>query len=58
MLTDIKETIVKEDLRAIFCCIKQSSLNLINNKKEILHYYFIEAALSDIFTGRFSVKLF
>ena len=31
--TDIKETLVKEDLRTIFCSIKQSSFNLINSEK-------------------------
>ena len=33
MSTDIKETLVKEDLRTIFCSIKQSSFNLINSEK-------------------------
>ena len=33
MSTDIKETLVKEDLRTIFCSIKQSSFNLTNSEK-------------------------
>ena len=33
MSTDIKETLVKEDLRTIFCRIKQSSFNLTNSEK-------------------------
>ena len=32
-VNDIKETLVKEHLRTIFFCIKQSSFNLINSKK-------------------------
>ena len=48
----------KEDLRIIFCCIEQSSFNLINSKKKILHYYFIDAVLINIFNTRIHNLIF
>ena len=51
MLTDIKETLVNEHLRTTFCCIEQSSFNLINSKKDS-PLLLIDADLINIFNTR------